>query len=72
MTSQGIRAMHCVRNAILLGGDASSWVGVPLAVVLNGLSMLAPPAGCDGILKMQAFSQLGNIGSLGSIIEQLR
>jgi hypothetical protein len=37
-------------------------VGVPLSVVLDGLSMLAP-TGCDGIVNMSGFSQLGNIGS---------
>jgi hypothetical protein len=68
LTSQGNHALHCVKSAILLGGDASSWIGVPLSVVLNGLSMLAPPAGCDGIINMSGFSQLGNIGSLNSVI----
>jgi hypothetical protein len=71
LTSQGIHAMHCIRDAILLSGDTSSWAGVPLSTVLNGLSMLAPPAGCDGVLKMQEFSQLGNIGSLTVLIQQL-
>jgi plastocyanin len=68
LTSQGNHALHCVKSAILLGGDASSWIGVPLSVVLNGLSMLTPPAGCDGIINMSGFSQLGNIGSLNSVI----
>jgi TAP-like protein len=33
--------------------------------------MLAPPTGCDGMVNMGGFSQLGNIGSLNSIIQQL-
>jgi hypothetical protein len=66
LTSQGNHALHCVKTAILLSGNPSSWVGVPLSVVLNGLSMLAPPTGCDGIVNMNGFSQLGNIGSLNS------
>ena len=71
LTSQGNHALHCVKSAILLSGNPSSWVGVPLSVVLNGLSMLAPPAGCDGIVNMSGFSQLGNLGSLNSIIRVL-
>jgi hypothetical protein len=71
LTSQGNHALHCVKSAIMLGGDASSWVGVPLSAVLNGLSMLAPPKGCDGIVNMSGFSQLGNIGSLNSVIHLL-
>src|SRR5919197_2526555 len=63
LTSKGDQAMQCVRNALLLGSSP----GVPLSDILNGLSMLAPPPGCDGILQMQAFSQLGNISSLNSI-----
>jgi plastocyanin len=71
LTSQGNYALHCVKSAILLSGNPSSWVGVPLSVVLNGLSMLAPPAGCDEMVNMSGFSQLANIGSLNSIIRVL-
>jgi hypothetical protein len=71
LTSQGNHALHCVKSAILLSGNPSSWVGVPLSVVLNGLSMLAPPTGCDGMVNMGGFSQLGNIGSLNSIVRAL-
>jgi len=45
LTSQGNHAMHCVKSAILLSGIPSSWVGVPLSALLNGLSMLASPTG---------------------------
>jgi len=71
LTSQGNHALHCVKSAILLSGNPSSCVGVPLSVVLNGLSMLAPPTGCDGMVNMGGFSQLGNIGSLNSIVRAL-
>jgi hypothetical protein len=71
LTSQGNHALHCVKSAILLSGDSSSWVGVPLSTVLNGLSMLAPPTGCDRVVNMGGFSQLGNIGSLNSIVRAL-
>ena len=71
LTSQGNHALHCVKSAILLSGNPSSWVGVPLSVVLNGLSMLAPPTGCDGMVNMSGFRQLGNIDSLNSIVRAL-
>jgi hypothetical protein len=66
LTSEGTRAMHCIRNGILLGGGAALF-GLPLSVILKGLSMLAAPTGCDGIVNMKAFDQLGDIGSLSSL-----
>jgi hypothetical protein len=55
--------MHCIGNGILLGGGAAT-LGVPLSIVLKGLSILASPRGCDGLVNMSGFNQLGNIGSL--------
>jgi hypothetical protein len=66
----GTHAMHCIRNGILLGGGASL-LGLPLPIVLKGLSILAPPTGCDGIVDMSGFNQIGNIGSLSSIMHFL-
>ena len=39
LTSDGTHAMHCIRNGILLGTGASL-IGVPLPLVLKGLSVL--------------------------------
>jgi len=66
LTESGTHAMHCIRNGIVLGGGAALY-GVPLSIVLKGLSMLAAPTGCDGIVNMKAFDQLGDIGSLSSL-----
>jgi hypothetical protein len=52
LTSEGTHAMHCIRNGILLGGGAALF-GLPLCVILKGLSMLAAPTGCDGIVNMK-------------------
>jgi hypothetical protein len=53
----------CIKNGILLDGGAAL-LGLPLPLILKGLSMLAAPTGCDGIVNMKAFDQLGDIGSL--------
>jgi len=70
LTSEGTHALHCIKNGILLGGGATL-LGLPLPLVLKGLSMLAAPTGCDGIVDMKAFDQLGNIGSLSSLTSLL-
>jgi hypothetical protein len=44
---------------------------LPLPIILKGLSMLAAPTGCDGIVDMKAFDQLGDIGSLSSLTSLL-
>jgi hypothetical protein len=70
LTSDGTHAMHCIRNGIALG-DGAALIGVPLSIILKGLSMLAAPTGCDGIVNMKAFDQLGDIGSLSSLTSLL-
>lgn len=49
-------------NEDVLGGGATL-LGLPLPLVLKGLSILSAPTGCDGIVDMSAFNSLGNIGS---------
>ena len=71
MTESGTHAMHCIRNGIILGGGAAALTSLPLSLILNGLSMLAAPTGCDGIVNMKAFDQLGSIGSLSALTNLL-
>jgi Bacterial Ig domain len=71
LTADGTHAMHCIRNGILLDGGAAALTNLPLPIILKGLSMLAAPTGCDGIVNMKAFDQLGNIGSLSSLTSLL-
>ena len=40
LTSEGAHAMHCIRNGVLLAGGAAM-LGVPLSIVLKGLSILS-------------------------------
>jgi hypothetical protein len=70
LTPQGTHALGCIKNGVLLGGGASL-LGLPLPLVLKGLSILAAPTGCDGIVDMSAFNQLSNIGSIGSLLHLL-
>jgi hypothetical protein len=70
LTPDGTHAMHCIRNGLLLGTGASL-LGLPLPLVLKGLSILAPPTGCDGIVDMNGFNLLGNLGSLNSLLNLL-
>ena len=69
LTSDGTHAMNCIKNGVLLGGGASL-IGVPLPLVLKGLSILSAPTGCDGIVDMSAFNLL-NIGSISSLLNSL-
>ncbi|MFZ0512357.1 MAG: hypothetical protein WAM14_12180 [Candidatus Nitrosopolaris sp.] len=62
--------MNCIRNGILLGAGASL-LGLPLPLVLKGLSILSAPTGCDGIVDMKGFNLLTNIGSLSSLLKLL-
>lgn len=69
LTTDGIHAMHCIRNGILLGTGASL-LGLPLPLVLKGLSLLSAPTGCEGIVNTSAFILL-NIGSISSLLSSL-
>ena len=70
LTSAGTSALGCIRNRIVLDGGATL-LGVPLHVVLAGLSILAAPTSCGGIVDMSGFNRLSNIGSIGSLLSQL-
>jgi hypothetical protein len=70
LTTDGTHAMNCIKNGVLLGGGATL-LGLPLPLVLKGLSILSAPTGCDGIVDMSAFNSLGNIGSISSLLNSL-
>lgn len=71
LTSNGTHAMECIRNGIALAGGATFLLHLPLNLVLKGLSKLAVPSGCSGIVDMSQFDLLSHIGSLSSILEFL-
>jgi hypothetical protein len=62
--------MNCIKNGVLLGGGATLR-GLPVPLVLKGLSILSAPTGCDGIVDMSAFNLLGNVGSISSLLNSL-
>jgi phosphopantetheine adenylyltransferase len=70
LTSEGTHALHCIKNGILLGGGAALF-GLPLPIILKGLSILAAPTGCGDVVNMNGFSQLGEIGPLSSLTSLL-
>jgi hypothetical protein len=70
LTSEGTHSLHCIKNGILLGGGAALF-GLPLPIILKGLSILVAPTGCGNVVNMNGFSQLGNIGSLSSLTSLL-
>jgi hypothetical protein len=70
LTASGNQALTCIKNGIALGGGAAL-LGIPLPIVLKGLSILAAPTGCGGIVDMSGFNSLSNIGSLGSLLNSL-
>jgi hypothetical protein len=62
--------LNCIKNGTLLGG-AAALAGVPLYIILKGLSILAAPTGCGDVVNMKGFDQLGDIGSLSSLTNLL-
>ena len=71
LASNGTHAMECIRNRIALVGGATFLLHLPLPLVRQGLSMLATPTGCNGIVDMSKFDLLSHIGSLSSILNFL-
>jgi len=67
LTSEGERAFGCIRNGALLALGALG-LGVSPGIIIGGLGLLAALTGCNGIVKMD---QLSNIGDLSSLSKTL-
>ena len=63
LTYEGERAMGCIRNGLALGGGAAA-LGTPLEMIISGLDILAGMTGCDGIVKLDLLSTIGNPSQL--------
>ena len=70
LTYEGERAMGCIRNGLLIGGAAAG-LNVPLGVIIPGLDMLAGMTGCDGIVKLDLLSTIGNPSQLLDMFTQM-
>lgn len=77
LTPEGQHAADCIKNGALLAGGAmaaGSTYGVPVApsLIAKGLSILATPTGCGGIVKMDQINNvvnaLGGIGTLSHLL----
>jgi hypothetical protein len=71
LTAEGQRALGCIKNGAMLAGGAGL-LGVPLPLIGKGLSLLAAPTGCGGIVKMDEISNvvssMGGIGVLSHLL----
>jgi hypothetical protein len=70
LTYEGERAMGCIRNGLLIGGGGAG-LNVPLGVIIPGLDMLAGMTGCDGIVKLDLLSTIGNPSQLLDMFTQM-
>ncbi len=70
LTYEGERAMGCIRNGLLIGGTAAGF-SVPLEIIVPGLDMLAGMTGCDGIVKLDLLSTIGNPSHLLDMFSQM-
>src|SRR5215207_8550728 len=70
LTYEGERAMGCIRNGLLIGGTAAG-LSVPLEIIVPGLDILAGMTGCDGIVKLDLLSTIGNPSQLLNTLTQM-
>lgn len=68
LTSEGERAVGCIRNGIALAGGGSLLLSLPLPLVIAALQFLEEPTGCGGIVE---WGLIGNVGDLRGIINRL-
>ena len=69
LTYEGERAIGCIRNGLALGGGAAA-LGTPLEMIIPGLDILAGMTGCDGIVKLDLLSSLGNPNQILNMLTQ--
>lgn len=51
LTSEGERALGCIRKGILLAGGGSIRAALPLPLIIAALQILEEPTGCGGIVE---------------------
>ena len=51
LPAEGQHALGCIRNGAMLAGGGGL-LGAPVPLISKGLSLLAAPTGCGGIIKM--------------------
>lgn len=68
LTSEGERAVGCIRNGIALAGGGTFLLALPLPLVIGALQILEDPTGCGGIVE---WGLIGDVGGLKGIINRL-
>jgi hypothetical protein len=72
LSSEGERALSCIRNGALLAAGAGllPGVGIPVTpgLIIKGLDALEERTGCGGIVKMDMLNQIGNLGTILSFL----
>ena len=68
LTTEGERAVGCIRNGIALAGGGTLLASLPLPLVISALQILEEPTGCGGIVE---WGLIGDVGDLRGIINRL-
>ena len=68
LTTEGERAVGCIRNGIALAGGGTLLASLPLPLLIGALKALEEPTGCGGIVE---WGSIGNVGDLQGIINLL-
>jgi hypothetical protein len=68
LTTEGERAVGCIRNGIALAGGGTLLLSLPLPLVVPALQILEEPTGCGGIVE---WGLIGNVDDLQGIINLL-
>ena len=66
LTSLGSDTVKCTLSGAAIGGIAS--FVLPTGIVIEGLSALAGPTGCGGLVKIDQLSSIGNIHGILNIL----
>jgi hypothetical protein len=64
LTPVGQDTVKCTLSGLAIGGIASTLL--PTQTVIDGLSFLAGQTGCDGLVKIDQLSSIGNIGGIAN------
>ena len=68
LTTEGERAVGCIRNGIALAGGGTLLLSLPLPLIIAALQILEEPTGCGGIVE---WGMIGDVGDLRGIINRL-
>ena len=68
LTTEGERAVGCIRNGIILAGGGTFLMSLPLPSVIAALQILEEPTGYGGIVE---WGLIGDVNNLPGIIQRL-